>query len=90
MVARSTVPTEEHRAHLSNCVAMSTVYLAYIGEGELGAEMHLVREDAEASLCGLPRSSLSAKGVIEDIPVCRDCVDWTAKRWTGTFKRVPA
>lgn len=69
---------------------MSTPYLAFIGEGELGAEVHLVREDAEASLCGLPRASLSSTGLIENVRVCRDCIDWTAKRWTGTFKTVKA
>ncbi len=69
---------------------VSTAYLAFIGAGELGPEVHLVREGAEASLCGLPRSSLSSTGLIENMQVCRDCVDWTAKRWTGTFDKVKA
>jgi hypothetical protein len=69
---------------------MTTVYLAFIGDGESGVEVHLVREDAEASLCGLPRATLSSTGLIDKVKVCRDCVDWTAKRWTGTFRKVEA
>lgn len=69
---------------------MATVYLAFVGDGPSGVEVHLVREDAEASLCGLPRATLSARGFIENLQVCRDCVDWTAKRWTGTFRKVEA
>ena len=68
---------------------MPTIYLAYLGEGERGLLVHLVREDAEASLCGLPRSSLSPSGTLDKAQVCRNCVDWTAKRWTGTFRKPP-
>jgi hypothetical protein len=68
---------------------MHTVYLAYIGQGENGSRVHLVREDAEASLCGLPRAGLSSSATIENAHVCRDCVDWTAKRWTGTDRKPP-
>jgi hypothetical protein len=41
---------------------------------------HLVREDAEAALCGIPRSSLGP-GPGGEL-VCADCTDWLAKRKT--------
>jgi hypothetical protein len=69
---------------------MPTAYLAFVGDGQSGVEVHLVREGAEASLCGLPRASLSSTALIENVQVCRDCVDWTAKRWTGTFRKLEA
>lgn len=47
------------------------------GTERQGAVLHLVRDGAEASLCGLPRSSL---GPSEDCPqvVCGSCIDWLA------------
>jgi len=39
--------------------------------------LHLVREDAEASLCGIPKSALD-----DPVPhqlVCADCIDWPHK-----------
>ena len=65
---------------------MPMTYLALLSGGEGGPVVHLVRENAEASLCGLPRASLSTSGTIDDATVCRECIDWTAKRWTGTFQ----
>ena len=45
-------------------------------EADLG--VHLVREDAEASLCGIPRSALGT--ALVDECVCSKCVEWLAKR----------
>jgi hypothetical protein len=39
---------------------------------------HLVREDSEAALCGIPRSALGP-GEGNEL-VCSDCVDWLARR----------
>ena len=40
--------------------------------------LHLIREDAEAALCGIPR------GVLEpgepDQFVCLDCIEWLTRR----------
>ena len=44
-----------------------------------GSELHLVREDSEASLCGIPRTSLTNGGIF-DVLVCNDCVEWLPKR----------
>jgi hypothetical protein len=55
--------------------------------GEHGAFLHLIGEDAEASLCGIPRSSLTSGDVFDEL-VCSDCVDWLRRRNTGTFLRL--
>jgi len=49
--------------------------------------LHLVREDAEASLCGIPRSSLGHGNT--DL-MCPDCLDWLPRRRaaSGVFKAV--
>ena len=53
-----------------------------------GKFLHLVREDAESSLCGIPRT------VLEDPMlgafVCEDCIEWLLKRRTasGQFRPV--
>ncbi len=52
------------------------------------AVLHLVRENAEASLCGIPRAMLSSSGAIDDTTVCRDCIDWVPKRWTDSNPKV--
>jgi len=51
---------------------------------------HLVREDSEASLCGIPRQALGP-GLGGEL-VCPDCVDWLGRRRavTGTFSAVRA
>jgi hypothetical protein len=58
------------------------------GEEGLADLAHLVREDAEASLCGMPRSALGpgAGGEL----VCPDCIDWLARRKSnsGNLKKV--
>jgi hypothetical protein len=41
--------------------------------------LHLIREDAEASLCGIPRPALSDAGVSDQL-VCPDCIEWLTKR----------
>jgi hypothetical protein len=50
--------------------------------------LHLVREDAEASLCGVPRSALGVGA--SDQLVCADCIDWLARRRrsSGSFRPV--
>jgi hypothetical protein len=49
--------------------------------------LHLVREDAEASLCGIPKSSLGHAGT--DL-VCPECLDWLPRRRaaSGVFQAV--
>ena len=44
-----------------------------------GTLLHLIREDAEASLCGIPRTSLGAAGGFDEL-VCPDCMEWLPKR----------
>ena len=48
---------------------------------QAGVLAHLVRSGAEASLCGIPRSSL---GDYEDLdePVCASCIAWHARMLT--------
>ena len=50
--------------------------------------LHLVRDDAESSLCGIPRATLGHGAA--DL-VCPDCIDWLGKRRaaSGIFKAVP-
>jgi hypothetical protein len=44
-----------------------------------GADLlHLVREDAESSLCGIPRPVLGEPQL--DALLCSDCVEWLLKR----------
>ena len=62
---------------------MATRYLALLGPGPEGL-LHLARQDAEVSLCGIPRATLSSSGTIEDVTVCRECIDWIPRRWTGS------
>ena len=52
-------------------------------------QLHLVRDAAEASLCGLPAAGLTTEGQIDDTVVCRKCIDWNRRRATGTFPPVP-
>lgn len=55
------------------------------GDGD--SLLHLIRDDAEASLCGIPRSSLAAGGLLVEV-VCGDCLEWFERRRavTGVFK----
>jgi hypothetical protein len=41
--------------------------------------LHLIREDAEASLCGIPRASLGTAGGFDEV-VCTDCIEWLPRR----------
>lgn len=56
-----------------------------------GTLLHLIREDAEASLCGIPRSSLTTAGGFDEL-VCDDCLEWFERRRavSGAFPTVPA
>ncbi len=51
-----------------------------------GSLIHLIRDDAEASLCGIPRPSLGTAGGFDEL-VCADCLEWFEKRRavSGTF-----
>jgi hypothetical protein len=44
-----------------------------------GALLHLIRDYAEASLCGIPRPSLGPGGSFDEL-VCAECLDWFEKR----------
>jgi len=50
--------------------------------------LHLVREDAEASLCGIPRAALGDPTL--DQLVCSDCIEWLNRRRqvSGQYRRV--
>ena len=41
--------------------------------------LHLIRDDAEASLCAIPRSSLTGAGDLDQV-VCGACLEWFEKR----------
>jgi hypothetical protein len=41
--------------------------------------VHLIRDGAEASLCGLPRSTLESGGIACD-RVCPICIEWLPRR----------
>jgi hypothetical protein len=44
-----------------------------------GSLLHLIRDDAEASLCGIPRPSLGPGGSFDEL-VCAECLVWFEKR----------
>lgn len=44
-----------------------------------GTLLHLIREDSETSLCGIPRAQLRSAGGFDEL-VCPDCIDWLPKR----------
>ena len=44
-----------------------------------GSLIRLVREDAEASLCGIPSDSLGGLGMFAEL-VCAACLEWFEKR----------
>ena len=46
---------------------------------EGGALLHLIRDDNESSLCGIPRSSLDRAGALDQV-VCGSCIEWLPKR----------
>src|SRR5256885_242985 len=72
---------------------MSPQYLALAqrssGRSPGASPLHLVREDAESSLCGIPRAVLGQAGVF-DQGVCPACLEWFDKRRavSGTFPAV--
>jgi len=41
--------------------------------------LHLINEDAEASLCGIPRGTLGTAGGFDEL-VCPECIAWLPKR----------
>jgi len=73
-------------------VANPRTYRAFVKKsgGPVGsAPLHLIRDDAEASLCGIPRASLRAAGGLDDV-VCADCLTWFERRraMSGAFPTV--
>jgi hypothetical protein len=44
-----------------------------------GTLLHLIREDSETSLCGIPRAQLGSAGGFDEL-VCPDCIEWIPKR----------
>jgi hypothetical protein len=44
-----------------------------------GSLLHLIREDSETSLCGIPRVRLTGGGEFDEV-VCPDCIDWLPRR----------
>jgi len=68
-------------------------YRALAGTAPAGSkgrtELHLIREDAETSLCGIPRAQLSVS-TGEDAFVCSECLDWLPKRvaFSGVYPKV--
>lgn len=67
---------------------MATTYRAFMS-AERHNFFHLVRDGAEASLCGIPVPALSPRGRFDNAVVCRDCIDWVPKRWTGSYPAAP-
>jgi hypothetical protein len=53
--------------------------LKQIGRTDGGSLLHLIRDDAEASLCAIPRSSLTGAGNLDQL-VCAACLEWFDKR----------
>jgi hypothetical protein len=49
------------------------------GATDGGSLLHLIRDDAEASLCAIPRSSLTGAGSLDQL-VCAACLEWFDKR----------
>ena len=51
--------------------------------------LHLIREDSETSLCGIPRVQLSAPADA-DAFVCVECLEWLPKRvaFSGVYPRI--
>lgn len=51
--------------------------------------LHLIREDSEATLCGMPRGALGPCESFDQF-VCDDCIEWLAKRKavSATFRAV--
>jgi hypothetical protein len=54
-----------------------------------GTALHLIREGSEASLCGIPRSSLGSGGIIDEL-MCPECIESLSKpvKPSAPFKTV--
>jgi hypothetical protein len=65
-----------------NSPSLPRTYLALVKRSagpSGGSLLHLIRDDSEASLCGIPRSSLGQGGAF-DHEVCGECIEWLPKR----------
>lgn len=68
---------------------MARTYRAFRSPGA-DAALHLIADKAEATLCGLPRTTLNAgEQITAGDVVCPDCLEWIRRRNTGDFKSVP-
>jgi hypothetical protein len=69
----------ERRLRFSVALARDFQVLVGHSAGSERRLLHLIREGAEASLCGIARSSLGQGDVAPGI-VCPDCIEWLPKR----------
>ena len=55
-----------------------------------GGLLHLIREDSETTLCGIPRAALNSGGVFDEL-ACPDCIEWLPRRldFSEQHPRVP-
>jgi len=63
-------------------------YRALVGRTGIssnGSALHLIRDDAEASLCGVPRRALGPGARFNEI-VCPECLEWLPKRMEASRK----
>ena len=85
-------PDDDLTSRIREAVANPRTYRALVKRsgGPLGSSpLHLIRDDAEASLCGIPRVSLSAAAGLDDV-VCAECLTWFERRraMSGAFPTV--
>jgi hypothetical protein len=76
---------------MSDAVAADPRYFAmtvHISVPSGGSLLHLVREDSEAALCGIPRATLGQGGMFDQV-VCPDCIEWLHRRKlvSGRFRK---
>ena len=77
------MPDDRYYAAVTQYRAMA------VRTGPKDRRLHLIPDDAEASLCGIPRAALGPAGKGDDV-VCADCLAWLPRRsaLSGKFPRV--
>jgi hypothetical protein len=70
-------------SHPMNKAYRALVQRAPVASG--GARLHLIREDAEASLCAIPRPHLASGGPFDEL-LCPDCLEWLPRRMEASRK----
>jgi len=50
-----------------------------------GGTLHLTPDDADASLCGIPRAALRPGGLLNEV-VCSTCIKWLPKHLEASRK----